>query len=348
MIKIFFKWLTGFPSSKKSKVKNIFGKLLVGSMWIYILYSFTSGPGAVFASINPIGFKSTTIGKNIIHYPSDFVFSIDQISKTIINSRTVVDSKWIDGEFIENDKQPVIHYYLTKGVKDITKLTMVSTPAVTVFKNKIVLSTVFIDEMEWDLSSALKHEISHVNYNSRNGWMKSYINYPIWLDEGIASSFSDFPQHSRPYLNNLLKENPTLNSLTRLNNLFAWQSELFRDHDNFVKQYGYSLWITEDLINIYGMDKLKKYLNGDISFLQLAGKTLSDYETDWIKNRKQNKLIPDNVHLVYPSISMKVLSLWIVQTLIFLIFVSFLSLWTIRQIFKVIRIVPFSPMKISC
>jgi hypothetical protein len=334
---IFLNWLTGKPSKKKSLIKNIFGKFIVGTMWIYIFYSFSSGPGAIFASFNPIGFTKVNLRENVIHYSKDFASSMDYYSPIIKKAREIVDLKWNESDDLPPQRKPVIHFYLTSHAQDVAKLTMVNTAAVTVLGNKIVLSIDFIKKMGWDVADVLKHEISHVNCSSRYGWIRGYFNFPIWLDEGIASNFSNFPQDSEKHFNELLKINPEAISLTTLNSIFSWQSALFNNHDNFVKQYGYSRWITKDLMSTHGMHSLKQFLSGKADFQSLFGKTLTEYENTWVETQKKNGLIPEGVTLIYPSISWKVICLWTLQSVALISFILFLVLWTIRQSFKIVK-----------
>ena len=63
----FFCWLAGKPPVKKTFLRTVTGRVLTGMMWVYLFYTFLSGPGAVFASINPVGFRSVTAGNNVVH-----------------------------------------------------------------------------------------------------------------------------------------------------------------------------------------------------------------------------------------------------------------------------------------
>ncbi len=130
---VFFNWLLGKPPQKRSFVKSVFGKFIVGSMWIYIFYSFSSGPAAVFASINPIGFSTVYCGENVIHYTKDFQATIDCYVSLIKEARATVDSKWNEGDAVVSQRKPIIHFYLTSHAQHVSQLTMVNTAAVTVF-----------------------------------------------------------------------------------------------------------------------------------------------------------------------------------------------------------------------
>jgi hypothetical protein len=339
MKKIFLDWLSGKPLKKKSIVRNLFGKFIVGTMWIYVVHSFSSGPGALLASINPIGFKTIYCNGNSIHYTKDFNGSIDYYFTLVKEANGIVKAKWNEGDAVRPERKSMYHVYLTSRAQNVAKLTMVNTAAVTVFGNKIVVSTEFINKMGWDFESVLKHEMSHIECTSRYGWMNGYFHFPVWLDEGIASNFSNFSQSSEKHFIELLSKNHEVVSLTKLNTIFSWQSALFTNHDTFEKQYGYSRWIAKDLMGTYGMNALKEYLSGKTSFAAVFGMTLEEYENNWVETNKRNSLLPNGVNLIYPSASWKVIGLWTLQTAVIAAFFSYLLLWTVRQVMKLFRAV---------
>jgi hypothetical protein len=179
--------------------------------------------------------------------------------------------------------------------------------------------------------------MSHVECGHRFGWIRGYFNFPVWLDEGIASNFSNFPDESENHLYELLKKNPQLNSLTALNSLSAWQSAFFSDHESVEKQYGFCRWVAKDLMSAYGMNPLQEYLGGKGDFRDLFGKTLKDYENDGAKTLEKSASTPGKITFVHPTASWKVAGLWTLQTGIVIAFFGYLLLWTIRQVWGLAR-----------
>lgn len=336
-MKRFKDWLIGKTQRKPTSIIGIGQKVLTGSLFLYLIFTFTSGPGAVFAAFTPIGYKSKNLGKTIIHYQQEFEPNLDYYIKVIEETRETNNHLWNQGVHNIIEKEGKMHFYLCLNTDAAAKLTMIKSPAITVFGNKIVLAQEFIEQLKWEIPDVLRHEISHVNAASRYGWLRNYYHVPIWLDEGIASNMSNFWQHSYDHFISLLNQNPKITSLTKLNNLMDWNNGFVISRDNYLKQYGYSLLFTKDLIENIGFDNVKTILINEKNFAILLGKNLYEYEIDWIAKQKRLHVLPEATELQYPSVPLKITILWIIQSILIIGTILYMILWSVRQIFKILR-----------
>jgi hypothetical protein len=331
----FKRWITAEPSKNHSFIRSIPLKLLTGTLLLYIGYMFIAGTGAVFASATPYGFKTRQIGNNIIHFEKTFEKDIQTYFSDFSQARLKNDLLWNQGDIDVLSKEPVIHLYLCSSNSKACQLSSMGTPAVNIFGNKIVLSKEFVDESNWDIVSVLSHEISHVNAAMRYGWIKGYFNWPLWLDEGIASVQSNFWQNTPENFKKLLEMDPHVTSISKLNSLVAWNNGFSLGHDNFLKQYCYSEIVAADIIKKRGFDTIKRFFRGDITESELLGSDIHTYEKKLLAS---SVLKHTGIQLQYPDVSFNVKLLWTMQFIIPLLVMVYLLMWLTRQGFKICRV----------
>ena len=306
----FKRWITAEPVNNRSLLRSIPLKLLTGTLWLYIGYTFFSGIGTVFASATPYGFKTKQIGNNIIHYEKIFENDLKTYFNNFTQARIKNDILWNQGEVDILSESPLIHLYLCSSKSKAFQLSSVVTPAITLFGNKIVLSMEYVDELNWDITSVLNHEISHVNVAVRYGWIQNYFNRPIWLDEGIASIQSNFWQHTPENFRKLLEKNSYVTSISKLNSLVEWNSGFLLGRDNYIKQYCYSKLVATNVIKNNTFYNLKLLLRGDISTHTLLVSNIHEYEK---KTLYSSEIKPFNINLQYPDAAFKTKFFWTMQ-----------------------------------
>jgi hypothetical protein len=333
-MKQFKRWITAEPIKKRSLLRSIPLKLLTGTLWLYVGYTFLSGTGAVFASFTPYGFKTKQIGNNIIHYEKKFESDIQTYFNSFSQARIKNDLLWNQGEIDVLSKPPLIHLYLCSSKSKAFQLSSVMSPAITLFGNKIVLSKEYIDELNWDITSVLNHEISHVNAAVRYGWIQNYFNRPIWLDEGIASIQSNFWQHTPENFKKLLEKDSYVTSISKLNSLVEWNSGFLLGRDNYIKQYCYSILVATDIIKNKGFDNVKRFLRGDISTHTFLGSNIHEYEKKLLSS---SEIKPFYIKLQYPDAAFKIKFIWTMQFILPLAVLCYLLIWLTRQVFKICR-----------
>lgn len=186
----------------------------------------------------------------------------------------------------------------------------------------------------------LRHELAHLFVVHELGWLRTRVNTPAWLDEGIATTLQGSLWNDRRGLARFVSRTQELASLSSTPNTLRWLGAVAGGGDRAGAQYSYVRSFTEDLIDRFGRPEVLGFLteatvSGDHSeaFAGAFGLSLEENERQWLNEAMAHGVLPSDIGLVNRGLPAGLMAKLIVLTAL----VAFVAMWIFRQIARVVR-----------
>ncbi len=321
---------------KRSNVRKWILRILLFLVAWVIVFFFIFGPGRVLFPVLLNSYSNVTDKTNTVYYSGEYIIEAMDILWMASVVQDSIRSFWNDTS--DRVFRKGVTIFLCESSDQYYHLTW-NRAMGSAMMGRIVLNPEMYGT-SMSLYSALAHEMSHLYMSHRYGYFPSVFLLPKWFDEGCATMMQDYSYAAR-HMNNYLKQNPELVSVTSLKHPWNWQTMVRMENGKMAaKGYGQVYLFTRYLINNYGIEKVRDYASRlswnfrtEKTFAKVFPVPLREAERSWLKIHKEADLFPEQTLLVPLPFDFMVFLRWIFILVIVLTPVVIFIRWLFLKFF---------------
>ena len=310
------------PTEKKrSNVRKWILRIFLFLFFWLIIFFFMFGPGRVLFPYLLDSYDNVTDYTNTVYYSGDHIIEAMDVLYMASIAQDSIRKFWNDTSDQEFWKG--VNIFLCESPDQYYHLTW-NRAMGSALMGRIVLNP---DRFGTSMSlySALVHEMSHLYMSRRFSYLCYVLTLPKWFDEGCATVMQDY-SFAANHLDDYLKENPELVTVTSLKHPWNWQAMVrMEDGKMAAKGYGGVYQFTRYLISQYGIDQIRKYgsklhwnFSTEKTFEEVFQVPLAEVEKKWLAHQKEAGILPPQTVLVPVSFDFLVFLRWVLIILIVL------------------------------
>lgn len=330
------RWIVGLPP--RSRAAKWVLRLIFLAFIVLIGAFVWRGPGVLLTPFTPRGFSTISDGTVKVYFQSNEELAGEMLS---IGQRSRASILEFWGDPGEAGLFDGVRVYLGETPEAYYRLTMNQAGGSAMFGSVIVINFSKVGERH-SMADFIDHELAHIYLRRRFGYFTKHFTIPMWFDEGAATLIqtrAPFKDRFRSYL----ERRPRLFSVRQLRFATDWETMSSVEGGFLTGQhYGYCGNFVEYLQQVYGQDKIRRYL-GSLSmsrhpedvFEDVFDLSLSAVEDQWMSRQKKAGLIPvETEYIPLPRVGRVMIKWGVILGLLL-----FFALWIFRQVCRGVRFV---------
>jgi len=321
---------------KRSNVRKWILRIFLFLFFWVIIFFFIFGPGRVLFPALLDSYDNVTDYTNTVYYSGDHIIEAMDVLYMASIAQDSIRKFWNDTSDQEFWKG--VNVFLCESPDQYYHLTW-NRAMGSAMMGRIVLNP---DRFETSMSlySALVQEMSHLYMSRHFGYFCYLFLLPKWFDEGCAAVMQDYSDPAN-HLDDYLKQNPELISVTSLKHPWNWQAMVrMEDGKMAAKGYGEVYQFTRYLISTYGIEKIREYgsrlhwnFRSEKTFEEVFQVPLEETEKKWMNNQKEAGIFPPQTLLVPVSFDFLVFLRWALIFVVVLAPIGIVVRWLFFKFF---------------
>ncbi|HEY4234301.1 MAG TPA: hypothetical protein VGM76_12795, partial [Lacipirellulaceae bacterium] len=324
------RWMIGAPATRRPGPFRAWSVRVVKAA--FVAWLFVYGPGAVLAP-KLFGFSVVSTHDVTIYYQR-------AVAKTLVEDalKGAEEARAQNLAFWGPPAAGVrpIDIYLCDSRRNWQQLALWPGANAVTYGSSIFISPLAIPESHV-LSQVITHEMSHAFLNQRLGYLRA-LAVPAWINEGIATYVAQNLWATDQSLRQRLNQSavPELVPATELRNHIQWRAAIDGAASRAALTYGHAQSLCASLINEFGPDRVKSYLDSialfatpDSAFQTAFGTTIAEADGSWLAQAKSAGQIPQATAWVNLRPNFVVVAL----SLLPFALLMFAAVWLIRLVF---------------